>query len=76
MAKDKEIRVYFCPRCKSTSIRYIFGFGNVFGVIPRQKCQNCGLEAPAFPILVTSSEKLARESKRKIKSKSKKGKKR
>jgi hypothetical protein len=66
---EKEIRVSFCPKCNSTDVKYIFGFGNVFGVIPRQKCQKCGLEAFAFPILVTSKKLLEGSVKKKAKKK-------
>jgi ribosomal protein L37AE/L43A len=55
---DKKIQVYFCPKCESTNVKYIFGMGNIFGIIPRQKCQKCGLELNGFPILVTSTEAL------------------
>jgi len=54
----KDIRVSFCPRCKSRSVRYVFSFGNLFGVIPKMKCDDCGFDAPSFPILSISEEKL------------------
>ena len=54
---DKEIKVYFCPKCKSTDVKFAFGLGNLFGVIPRQRCGKCGREG-MFPILVTSKNKL------------------
>ena len=55
---EKEIKVYFCPKCNSTEVKYVFGLGNAFGIIPKQKCSSCGLEAPAFPILVTTKSAL------------------
>jgi ribosomal protein L37AE/L43A len=64
-SEDKEIRVYFCPKCKSTDIKYIFGWGNAFGIIPRQRCMKCGTEAAGFPILVTSPKILAKSKKAK-----------
>ena len=67
---DKEIRVSFCPKCNSTDIKYVFGLSNAFGIIPKQRCGNCGVEAPAFPILVTS-KKLLSGSKKKSSKKSK-----
>ena len=54
----KDIRVSFCPECKSRSVGYVFGFGNIFGVIPKMRCRDCGFSAATFPILVTSEEKL------------------
>ena len=63
MADKDEVRVKFCPKCKSTDIKYTFGFGNLFGVIPRMKCGKCGNEADTFPILVTSKELLSKSAK-------------
>jgi len=64
----KEIKVSFCPECKSRSVKYVFGFGNLFGVIPKMKCGNCGFECATFPVLVVSEEKL-REAVGKLKKK-------
>jgi len=65
MANKDEVRVKFCPKCKSTDIKYTFGFGNLFGVIPRMKCGKCGNEASIFPILVTSKKALSKTVKSK-----------
>jgi len=54
----KDIRVSFCPKCKSRSVGYVFEFGNVFGVIPKMRCRDCGFDATTFPILSISEEKL------------------
>jgi Zn ribbon nucleic-acid-binding protein len=72
--KEKEIKIYFCPRCRSNNVRFIFGVGNIFGIIPKQKCFKCGFEMHNFPILVTTKTRLeeASQKKRKIKSKLKK----
>jgi len=35
--------------------------GNLLGVIPMQKCMNCGFENFTFPIMVTSKRILARK---------------
>jgi hypothetical protein len=56
---EKEIRVSFCSNCKSRDVRYVFGFGNLFGVIPRMKCMKCGNMAVSFPVLVTNKKLLA-----------------
>jgi hypothetical protein len=56
---DKQIKVSFCPKCKSRDIKYVFGVWNLFGAIPKMKCGKCGLEAPTFPLLVTSKRLLA-----------------
>jgi ribosomal protein S27AE len=54
-----EIKVSFCPKCKSTDVKYVFGLGNLFGVIPRQRCGKCG-RTGVFPILVANKKKLAK----------------
>ena len=64
----KEIRVSFCPKCKSRDVRYVFGLGNLFGIMPKMRCGECGFSNPSFPVLVTN-EKLLRASVRKMKSK-------
>jgi len=58
--KDKKIKVSFCPKCKSYEVKYVFGLGNLFGVIPRMKCGKCGLEALSFPILVIDKKDLTK----------------
>jgi len=66
---DKEIKVSFCPECKSRNVKYVFGFGNLFGVIPKMKCGDCGFESATFPILVTNKkalDKTVREMKKKV----------
>ena len=60
----KDIRVYFCPECQSTEVRYSFGLGNLFGVIPKMKCLKCGYSATTFPILVTNKKNLAKATKK------------
>ncbi len=58
LKKSKEIKVFFCPRCKSTNVGFILGWKNIFGVLPRMKCKKCGLEERAFPIMVVDVDKL------------------
>ena len=63
----REIKVYFCPKCKSFDVKYIFGLGNIFGIIPKQRCNNCKLEIHGnFPVLVVDKEVLERKNKKKI----------
>ena len=52
-----EIKVSFCPKCKSTDVKYVFGLGNLFGVVPKQRCGGCG-RTGTFPLLVTTKENL------------------
>lgn len=63
MANKKEIKVSFCPKCKSYNVKYVFGIGNLFGVIPKMKCSECGFEMQSFPILVMSKKALVKSKK-------------
>lgn len=76
--KEKQIKVSFCPKCKSRDVKYVFGLGNLFGVIPKMKCGKCGFEMQSFPILVTTKKALrlsSKAKKQKIKKKIKRNKK-
>ncbi len=64
--KDK-IKISFCPKCKSHDVKYVFELGNLFGVIPKMKCGECGFEMQSFPILVTSKKALMSSNKAKKK---------
>ena len=61
MVKKDEIKVMFCPKCKSVDVKYVFGLGNLFGVVPRMKCGNCGFTSVGFPIVVMDKKKLAKK---------------
>lgn len=54
----KDVRVSFCPKCKSRRVGYVFGLGNLFGVIPKMNCRDCGFSAPTFPVLVANKAEL------------------
>ena len=56
----KDIRISFCPKCESRKVGYVFGLGNLFGVIPKMKCRDCGFSAGVFPVLVSSERELKR----------------
>ncbi len=56
----KDVRISFCPKCESRKVGYVFGLGNLFGVIPKMKCQDCGFSAGIFPVLVSSEKELKR----------------
>lgn len=55
---DKEIKVSFCPKCKSHKVKYVFEIGNLFGVMPKMRCEKCKFQMSSFPILVTTKKKL------------------
>jgi Zn ribbon nucleic-acid-binding protein len=72
MSKEKELRISFCPKCKSRDVRYVFELGNLFGIIPKMKCFECGFESVSFPVLVTTESKLKKavsKMKKKVKRK-------
>ena len=60
--KDKTIKLYFCPKCKSKEVGYIFEFQNIFGIIPRMKCRKCKNQG-IFPIMVFNLNKLNKNKK-------------
>ena len=55
---EKDVRVSFCPKCKSISVKYVFTLGNLFGIVPKMRCEDCGFESQSFPVLVTTDKKL------------------
>jgi len=62
---SKNIKVYFCPKCKSKDVGFMFRFKNIFGVIPRMRCRKCGFESMTFPLLVISKDKLNKKENKK-----------
>ncbi|MCK5449296.1 hypothetical protein KAI32_00350 [Candidatus Pacearchaeota archaeon] len=66
MVKKDEIKVMFCPKCKSVDVKYVFGLGNLFGIVPQMKCSKCGFTSIGFPIVVTNKINLAKKGKVKI----------
>lgn len=73
----KDVRVSFCPGCKSRSVGYVFGLKNLFGVIPKMQCKDCGFDAPSFPVLIANEAELKKaisgmKSKKKVAKKVKK----
>jgi hypothetical protein len=56
-----EVEVYFCPKCKSTDVKYVFELMNLFGVIPTQECGKCHLRSNVFPILVANKDSLKKK---------------
>ena len=56
--QDKKlVKIYFCPICQSTNVRFHFGLKNLFGVIPQMKCFDCDFVAPTFPQFVELPKK-------------------
>lgn len=46
---EKYIEVYVCPKCRSVDVGFIFSLKNLFGIIPRMKCNKCFYEGAIFP---------------------------
>ncbi len=61
--KDEKVEVYVCPRCQSVDVGYAFGFKNIFGVIPRMKCNSCGFSGMTFPKWFIDKNKLTNQHK-------------
>jgi hypothetical protein len=59
----KPTRVRFCPECKATDVRFVFQLQNLFGLVPKMTCMQCGNHAPDFPILVVPAKKKKPEKK-------------
>jgi len=71
MASEKVV-VKSCPKCSSVNVKYVFGLGNLFGVIPKMKCLDCGVEMQSFPILETTKKDLKKKGKSVKKNKARK----
>jgi len=57
---EKDIKVSFCPKCRSRDVKYVFEMKNLFGVLPKMRCLKCGYTNVTFPILVTNKKLLAK----------------
>ncbi|MBT7706297.1 hypothetical protein HN747_02510 [archaeon] len=71
----KEVKVRFCPECKATDVKFVFQLQNLFGLVPKMTCMQCGNHAPDFPILVVPAKPKKKAAKKKVsknKSRSKK----
>jgi hypothetical protein len=63
MSKEKKLRLRFCMDCKSFNVRYMHGLKNVFGIIPKMKCFDCGTVASVFPIMEITQKELDKKNK-------------
>jgi len=59
----KQIKIFFCPKCKSKNVKHFFALRNLFGLIPRWKCKDCGFESSIFPMLIINKSKLKKLNK-------------
>ncbi len=61
---EKPIKVKFCPQCKSTDVKFVFELQNLFGLVPRIRCNKCLNQSNDFPILITSKKELNNKRKK------------
>jgi len=61
----KQIKFYFCPKCKSGNVKHPFGIGNLFGIIPKWRCIDCSFQSSVFPLAVIDEDKLKKLEKKK-----------
>ena len=54
----KEVKVYFCPKCKNMEVGFVFGMRNLMGILPKMQCKKCGFSAGGFPLMVVNKAKL------------------
>lgn len=62
---EKPIKVRFCPKCKSTDVKYVFHLQNLFGLIPRMECNKCKNHAIDFPIVIVTKDELKKKGNKK-----------
>lgn len=56
--KTKQLKVYFCPKCRNFNVGFVFGMRNLMGILPKIKCKKCGFSAGMFPLMVVDKDKL------------------
>ncbi|MEM4330637.1 MAG: hypothetical protein QW273_01350 [Candidatus Pacearchaeota archaeon] len=59
--KKEKIKVYVCPRCQSVDVKYIFTLKNLFGIIPRMRCEKCNFESSFFPKWIIEKDKITKK---------------
>ncbi|MEM4719602.1 MAG: hypothetical protein QXG18_01935 [Candidatus Pacearchaeota archaeon] len=68
--KEENVEVYVCPKCRSVEVEFIFALKNLFGIIPRMRCNKCFFEGRIFPrwkISKKALNKFEKEKKKKSK---------
>lgn len=61
---EKVVKVYFCPKCESKEVGFVFRFSNIFGIIPKMECKQCKFKSGIFPLLSINKIDLERENKK------------
>ena len=60
----KPLRIRFCPECKSGEVYFVFRLQNIFGLLPRIECTNCGHHDVDFPVLILHPDELKKKKKK------------
>ncbi len=61
----KPVKVRFCPECKSTNVKFVFYLKNLFGLVPRIECLDCGNHAVDFPLIILPTKKRIKKTTKK-----------
>jgi transposase-like protein len=67
----EQVKIFFCPKCRSKDVRHFFALRNLFGLIPKWECKDCNYQSSIFPQLVISKKKI-KQLERKMKKENKK----
>ena len=59
--KKQTVKIYICPKCKSTNVKHPFKLRNLFGIIPRWECNECKFQSDIFPIAEINLNKLKKK---------------
>jgi RNase P subunit RPR2 len=63
---EKPLKVFFCPKCRSMNVGYIFRLRNIFGILPMMECRKCGFQMfSGFPAAFIDKNKLKSKKKSK-----------
>ena len=55
--KKKNLKIRFCPKCKSKNVHIDIGVTAVFGIPGKWKCRDCGFSGFIFPEKEINSKK-------------------
>ena len=57
-SKDKPLKIFICPNCKSTDVYHPLEFSTLFGLMPKWRCRKCKFESVGFPQVIIPKNKL------------------
>ena len=71
-SKQKTIKVFICPKCKSFDVYHPLGFSSLWGLFPKWRCKSCDFNSLLFPQIVIEESKLKKLNEKALAKKSKK----